>query len=68
MFGPRVVTVDGFESQLSTNYLGHFLLTSMLLPQLEAAGTKDQKARIVNTTSIAHIMTQYMDFEDLHCA
>ena len=27
MFGPRQETVDGFESQLATNYLGHFLLT-----------------------------------------
>ncbi len=27
MFGPRKETVDGFESQLATNYLGHFLLT-----------------------------------------
>jgi hypothetical protein len=27
MFGPRQETIDGFESQLATNYLGHFLLT-----------------------------------------
>lgn len=27
MFGPRSETEDGFESQLATNYLGHFLLT-----------------------------------------
>ncbi len=29
----RKLTPDGFESQLATNYLGHFLLTHKLLPK-----------------------------------
>ncbi|KAJ8927134.1 hypothetical protein NQ314_020407 [Rhamnusium bicolor] len=48
MFGPYIETIDGYESQFSTNYLGHFLLTHFLLPQLKAAGEQQSMARIVN--------------------
>ena len=43
----REVTVDGFERQIGTNYLGHFALTARLLPRL-------RKARVVNVASLAH--------------
>ncbi|KAK1247527.1 hypothetical protein MKX07_002436 [Trichoderma sp. CBMAI-0711] len=44
----RVVTKDGLEAHLATNFLGHFVLTALLLPQLKAAGSK---ARVVNIVS-----------------
>ena len=42
----RATTVDGFERQLGTNYLGHFALTAHLLPHLTAG-------RVVNVSSLA---------------
>ncbi len=45
----REVTVDGFEMQLATNYLGHFALTARLLPLLKAG-----RARVVSLSSISH--------------
>mmetsp|Transcript_25777 Transcript_25777/g.84837 ORF Transcript_25777/g.84837 Transcript_25777/m.84837 type:complete len:379 (-) Transcript_25777:699-1835(-) len=46
----RTETMDGFEMQLGTNFLGPFLLTSLLLPRLLTSGA----GRIVNVSSIAH--------------
>ncbi|UPG87644.1 oxidoreductase [Luteibacter aegosomatis] len=45
----RLTTVDGFESQLGTNYLGHFALTGRLLPLLR----KGDAARVVSLSSVA---------------
>jgi NAD(P)-dependent dehydrogenase (short-subunit alcohol dehydrogenase family) len=56
----RQTTVDGFEMQFGTNFLGHFALTARLLPQLRAAAAP----RIVNLSSIAH-RTGTIDFGDL---
>jgi len=50
MAPPRRETVDGFESQLGTNHLGHFALTGGLLPLLSAAPAP----RVVTLTSIMH--------------
>ena len=66
MFGPRSESEDGFESQLATNYLGHFLLSHLLLPSLEKGGTAEKPARIVNVSSCAHFCGSWMDFEDLN--
>ena len=50
MAPPRRRTADGFELQLGTNHLGHFALTSLLLPAME--GRED--ARVVTLSSNAH--------------
>lgn len=50
----------GSELQLSTNHLGPFLLTNLLLPKLKAAGPG---ARIVNVSSSGHRITPFR-FED----
>ena len=42
------ITEEGFELVFATNYLGHFLLTNMLLPYMS------EKARIINITSDMH--------------
>ena len=47
---PQAQSPQGFELQWATNHLGHFLLTGLLLEQLEAAPA----ARVVALASIAH--------------
>ena len=49
MITPHFTTPDGFEGQLGVNYLGHFLLTGLLLPMLG----KTPKSRVVSLYSIA---------------
>lgn len=66
MFGPRRQTEDGFEAQLATNYVGHFLLSHLLLEDLERGGTPESPARIVNVSSCAHYIGSWMDFDDLN--
>ena len=46
MAAPYQQTVDGFESQIGTNHLGHFALTNLLLPKLTD--------RVVTVSSMAH--------------
>lgn len=46
---PEMTTKDGFELQLGTNHLGHFLLNGLLFPLVEKA-----KGRIVTVSSLAH--------------
>lgn len=49
----------GYESQLSTNHLGHFQLTARLWPALKNA----TGARVVNISSFGHHMSDFV-FED----
>lgn len=53
-------TVDGFESQLATNHLGHFLLTNLLMGKLLAAG---EGAKIVNLSSMGYELSEFR-FDD----
>ncbi len=52
-------TADGFELQFGTNHLGHFLLTTLLIPALTESGD----ARVVNVTSAGHRFSD-VDFDD----
>ncbi len=57
MAAPYALTVDGFESQIGTNHLGHFALTNLLLPKLTD--------RVVTVSSMAHWPGR-IDFDDLN--
>lgn len=61
--GARRITVDGFEMQLGTNYLGHFALTGQLLSLLR----QGRKPRVVQLSSLAHRQGS-IDFDDLQLA
>jgi NAD(P)-dependent dehydrogenase (short-subunit alcohol dehydrogenase family) len=56
---PQGTTTDGFELQLGTNHLGHFLLVQLLTPSLVAAGS----ARVVLLTSAGHRFSD-VDLDD----
>jgi NAD(P)-dependent dehydrogenase (short-subunit alcohol dehydrogenase family) len=56
---PQMQTADGFEMQLGTNHLGHFLWTGLLIDMVEAAA-----GRVVTVSSIAHLNGK-IDFDDL---
>ncbi len=61
MMSPYKVTLDGFENQLATNYLGHFALTGLLLPLL----TTTSGSRIVTLSSLSYKWAK-IQFADLH--
>ncbi|PLN80296.1 putative short-chain dehydrogenase/reductase family protein [Aspergillus taichungensis] len=56
MANPPGVTEEGFEIQLGTNHMGHFLLTKLLLPTLlkTAREVPDADVRVVTVSSLAH--------------
>ena len=56
----RRATADGFEMQFGTNHLGHYALTGLLLPQLQAR----PGGRVVSVTSFGHKVGR-MNFDDL---
>jgi NAD(P)-dependent dehydrogenase (short-subunit alcohol dehydrogenase family) len=57
MATPYAVTGDGFESQIGTNHLGHFALTTLLLAKLTD--------RVVTVYSMLHWPGR-IDFDDLN--
>lgn len=55
------VSTDGYEMQLAACHVGHFLLTGLLLPQLQAA----EAARVVTLTSMGYEASDFR-FDDFN--
>jgi retinol dehydrogenase 12 len=60
VFTQREISVDGYERTWALNHLAEFLLTQLLLDNLEASAP----ARIVNVSSAAHTSGK-IDFDNL---
>ncbi|KAA9085211.1 SDR family NAD(P)-dependent oxidoreductase [Microbacterium radiodurans] len=63
IFGPRHLTVDGFEQTFQVNHLAGFLLTNLLLDRLA-----DSDASVIQTSSRAARMFSRFDITDLNAA
>ncbi|CAD6588055.1 MAG: hypothetical protein TREMPRED_004925, partial [Tremellales sp. Tagirdzhanova-0007] len=57
MAGPKRMTIDGFETQFGTNYLGHFVLINRIASLLRPGG------RVVMVASAGHRRTD-VDLDD----
>lgn len=60
MMQDRELTQDGFEMVFTANHLSHFLLTNLLMPDLEKTS-----GRVVNVTSSLHKTLKSFDFTDV---
>uniref|UniRef100_A0A8C7GNQ7 Dehydrogenase/reductase (SDR family) X-linked n=1 Tax=Oncorhynchus kisutch TaxID=8019 RepID=A0A8C7GNQ7_ONCKI len=54
MLVPEGRTEEGFERHFGVNYLGHFLLTLLLLDTLKHSGKRGSCSRVVTLSSSAH--------------
>ncbi|MDH3262120.1 MAG: SDR family oxidoreductase [Acidimicrobiia bacterium] len=59
--GRRGMTADGFELTFGVNYLGHYLLTRLLMNRMVASAP----ARIVHVASSVHHRARHIDWERL---
>ncbi|KAM6149242.1 LOW QUALITY PROTEIN: polyprenol dehydrogenase-like [Rhynchocyon petersi] len=64
MMVPQRKTKDGFEEHFGINYLGHFLLTNLLLPTMKASGCPGHCARVVTVSSATHYVGE-LNMDDL---
>lgn len=62
---PLTRNAQGWEAQFATNHLGHFELTTKLLPALLQAGATTGDARVVCLSSTGHKICG-VDFDDIH--
>ena len=62
---PLTRTAQGWEAQFATNHIGHFALTTALLPVLRHAADQSGDARVVCLSSSGHKLGS-VDFDDLH--
>ncbi|KAH8891832.1 short chain dehydrogenase [Thozetella sp. PMI_491] len=63
----REETDDGFEMQLATNYLGHFLLFHLLQNAMLQASTPEFHSRLINVASAGHHASE-INFADFNLA
>ncbi|KAJ1693735.1 hypothetical protein LUZ63_010433 [Rhynchospora breviuscula] len=60
MATPFSLSQDGWELQFATNYIGHFLLTNLLLEKMKStSGSSGIEGRIVILSSEGHKMTYW---------
>jgi NAD(P)-dependent dehydrogenase (short-subunit alcohol dehydrogenase family) len=63
---PQAYTEDGLEMQIGTNHFGHYLLSVLLAPALEAGAKQAGKpSRVVSLSSIGHRRSP-VNFDDPH--
>ncbi len=62
---PLTRTAQGWEAQFATNHLGHFALTTALLPALKQAADSGGDARLVCLSSSGHKLSA-VNFDDIH--
>jgi len=63
MMGQHKKTIDGYEMAMQCNHLGHFLLTSLLLPKLRL----HEDARVVTVSSSTYQLAKNIELDDLNC-
>ncbi|KAF7561051.1 hypothetical protein G7046_g3096 [Stylonectria norvegica] len=59
------LTEDGFESQIATNYLGHFLFFWLLKDTMAKSSSPSFKSRLVNVSSSGHHMSE-IEYDDIN--
>ncbi len=64
VFSSREASADGYEMTLALNHLSYFLLTNLLLDQLQASARDTGDVRVVNVSSAAHNVGS-VNFDDL---
>ena len=58
---PDQATEDGFDIQMQTNHLSHFLLTCELFPTLEEGAEHYGESRLINHSSIARFVVKRLE-------
>ncbi|KAL0963664.1 hypothetical protein UPYG_G00309270 [Umbra pygmaea] len=69
MLVPESCTKDGFEHHFGVNYLGHFLLTLLLLDTLKHSGKQGSFSRVVTLSSSAYSAGEIRldNLQNRHC-
>ncbi|KAK3888022.1 hypothetical protein Pcinc_007883 [Petrolisthes cinctipes] len=58
----KVITKDGLEMTMATNYFGHFLLTNLLLERLKQSAP----SRVVNVSSLLHSRNSSLNLDSIN--